>query len=224
MMHMSDDIPVPSVDNPRVPPALDKVVRTALAKKKADRFSNMRDMHRALAQSRNDVQDTPAPVMKTDPQMPAILVGVDELGRSSGAAPVRAAGATPAPAANDAFASEDALAIQPRWRTRRFVVGAAIVLGAVVGLALALRHPEPASESARAAAPAPAAAVPPVAPPPTREAAAPVTAQAAPIPTAADAAEPTTTGAKTNAGGKATTVKASKSHHRSVRRKDPVKW
>src|SRR4029077_11355875 len=76
MMHMSDDIPVPSTDNPRVPPALDKVVRTALAKKKADRFSNMRDMHRALAQSRNDVEDTPAPVMKTDPQMPAILLGV----------------------------------------------------------------------------------------------------------------------------------------------------
>jgi serine/threonine-protein kinase len=225
MMHMSDDIPVPSTDNPRVPPALDKVVRTALAKKKADRFANMRDMHRALAQSRNDVQDTPAPVMKTDPQMPAILLGVDELGRRSGAAPVRAAGATPAPAANDPFASPE-LAIQPRWRTRRFVVGAAIVLGAVVGLAIALRHPVPASESARAAAPAPAAAVPPVAPPPTREAAAPVTAQAAPIPTAADgdAAAQTTAAAKTNAGGRRTTAKASKSHHRSVQRKDPVKW
>ena len=226
MMHMSDDIPVPSTDNPRVPPALDKVVRTALAKKKTDRFSNMRDMHRALAQSRNDVQDTPAPVVKTDPQMPAILVGVDELGRSSGAAPVHAAGATPAPAANDAFASQDALAIQPRWRTRRFVVGAAIVLGAVVGLALALRHPAPTSESAAAAAPAPAAVVPSVAPAPTREAAAPVTAQAAPAPTAADddAAEPTTAAAKTKATGRSTTAKASKSHHRSVRRKDPVKW
>ncbi len=219
MMHMSDDIPVPSTDNPRVPPALDKVVRTALAKKKADRFANMRDMHRALAQSRNDVQDTPAPVMKTDPQMPAILLGVDGLGRPSGAARVQAAGATPVHPANDAFVSQNAPGI-PRSRMRRLVVGGAIVVGAVIGIAIALRHPAPASE----AAPAPAGAA--AASPPTREAAVPVTAQAAPIPTAADddAAEPTTTGAKTNAGGKATTVKASKSHHRSVRRKDPVKW
>ena len=118
MMHMSDEIPVPSTDNPRVPPALDKVVRTALAKKKTDRFASMRDMHRALAQSRNDVQDTPAPLMKTDPQMPAILLGVDELGRPSGAAPVRAAGATPAPAANE-HSPARRCAIQPRLRTRR---------------------------------------------------------------------------------------------------------
>jgi len=36
----------------------------ALAKKKTDRFASMRDMHRALAQARNDVQDTPAPQIK----------------------------------------------------------------------------------------------------------------------------------------------------------------
>src|SRR6185436_19753823 len=38
MMHMSDPIPVPSAENPRVPPSIDKVVVTALAKKKTDRF------------------------------------------------------------------------------------------------------------------------------------------------------------------------------------------
>src|SRR6476620_8933562 len=115
MMHMSDDIPVPSADNPRVPPALDKVVRTALAKKKTDRFANMRDMHRALAQSRNDVQDTPAPMLKTDPLLPAIVLGVDERGRrSSGAAPAAAAAATPVPAANDVFASPEAVVVRSR--------------------------------------------------------------------------------------------------------------
>jgi len=89
MMHMSDDIPVPSAENPRVKPAIDQVVRTALAKKKGDRFPSMRDMHRALAQARNDVQDTPAPMLKTDPQMPAIVLGVDDLARSPGASPAR---------------------------------------------------------------------------------------------------------------------------------------
>jgi hypothetical protein len=57
----------------------------------------MRDMHRALAQARNDVQDTPAPVMKTDPAMPAVVLGIDALdGRADrrvgrrAAVPVRA--------------------------------------------------------------------------------------------------------------------------------------
>src|SRR5436190_8583393 len=80
MMHMSDEIPVPSAENPRVPPALDQIVKTALAKKKGDRFRSMRDMNRALGQARNDVQDTPAPVMKTDPALPAVVMGVDALG------------------------------------------------------------------------------------------------------------------------------------------------
>ena len=68
MMHMSDDIPVPSAENPRVHAGASiKVVRTALAKKKADRFASMRDMHRALAQARNDVEDTPAPLHEDRP-------------------------------------------------------------------------------------------------------------------------------------------------------------
>jgi serine/threonine protein kinase len=225
MMHMSDDIPIPSADNPRVPPALDKVVRTALAKKKADRFANMRDMHRALAQSRNDVEDTPAPMMRTDPQFPAVVVGVDELGRPSGAAPVHVAGAMPPPATNDASASQPARAFPPRQRMRTFVVGGAIVLGAVAGIAIALRHPAPTADSVHAMAPAPA--LPVVAPASAaREGTAPVAAQVGPNPTAVDdeGADASASAAKANAGGKPTAAKAAKSHHRAVRRKDPAKW
>src|SRR5215471_4029600 len=76
MMHMNDEIPLPSKENPRVPAAIDQVIKTALAKKKADRFRSMRDMHRALAQSRNDVEDTPAPLMKTDPTLQAVVLPI----------------------------------------------------------------------------------------------------------------------------------------------------
>jgi len=227
MMHMSDDIPVPSTDNPRVPPALDRVVRTALAKKKADRFANMREMHRALAQSRNDVQDTPAPMLKTDPLIPAIVLGVDERGhRSLGAAPAALAGATPVHAANDVLASQ--VAVRSRRRMRTAVVGGAIALGAIAGIAVALRPPAaPAQVVGRPAVAAPLQVAPP--PPRSREAPTRVTAPAAPNPTAVDddAAEPTAAAAKTNAGGTEAAAKAtttSKPHHRSVRRKDPVKW
>src|SRR4029079_19503570 len=113
MMNMSVEISGPNAENPRVPPGIDKVVLKALAKKKTDRFASMRDMHRALAQARNDVQDTPAPMLKTDPQMPAIVLGVDDLARSPGASVTKpAVGALPA-AANDASASEDLMALRP---------------------------------------------------------------------------------------------------------------
>src|SRR5262245_14953616 len=75
MMHMSDEIPQASKESPRVSAAIDHVIRTALVKKKTDRFSSMREMHRALAQARNDVQDTPAPLFKTDPVLPAVVLG-----------------------------------------------------------------------------------------------------------------------------------------------------
>ena len=202
MMHMSDDIRVPSTDNPRVPPALDKVVCTALAKNKAERFATMRDMHRALAHSRNDVQDTPAPMLKTDPLLPAIVLGVDERGRrSSGAPPAAASVATPVHAANDVFASQEAVVVRSRGRMRAAVVGGAIVLAAIAGIAVVLRHPAAPAQAVGG----PAVAAPPqVAPPPrSREAPTPVTAHAAPNPTAVDdeAAEPTAAAAKTNAGG-----------------------
>ena len=220
MMHMSDDIPVPSAENKRVPPAIDKVVLKALAKKKADRFTSMRDMHRALAQSRNDVQDTPAPMLKTDPQMPAVVLGVDDLARPTGAPRAQAAaGALPA-AANDASASEDLLVVRPRRRLR-LAIAAAIVVGGVTGLVLALRHPGSTPEPAHAEAPA--VAPPAAAPPLTPEPAAGPTAQANANPAAAgDDDDAESTGKA--AGAKAAKVKAAKSHHRSVRRKDPVKW
>jgi hypothetical protein len=164
-------------------------------------------------------------MMKTDPQMPPILLGLDELGRRSGAAPASAPGGTPPAAGNDASASQLGVPVDPRRRMRRLVVAGAIALGAVAGLAIALRHPAPDSEPAHAAAPA-TAAVMPAAAPVAHEPAAPVTAQASPNPTGAedDAGEPTRTAANRNAGGKPTAVKASKPHHRSVRRKDPAKW
>ena len=56
MMHMQEAIPVPSAVNPRVPAAVDKVVTTAIAKNKGDRYASMRDMHRALAQARSEVR------------------------------------------------------------------------------------------------------------------------------------------------------------------------
>ena len=82
MMHMQDAIPVPSAENPRVPAAVDQVVTTALAKNKADRYASMRDMHRALAQARGEVEDTPAPMHRTDPALPAIVLGVDRAGQA----------------------------------------------------------------------------------------------------------------------------------------------
>jgi serine/threonine-protein kinase len=214
MMHMSDEIPVPSAENKRVPPAIDKVVLKALAKKKTDRFTSMRDMHRALAQARNDVQDTPAPMLKTDPQMPAVVLGVDDLARPTGAARAPQSGLPGA--ANDASAGDELLAVRPR-RLRTLAIAGAIVVGGVTGLVLALRHPGSTPEPAQAAAPpvAPRAAT---SPPPTREPAAGPTAQAPPTPAAAvddDGAEATEKPAK---------VKASKAHHRTPRRKDPVKW
>jgi len=220
MMHMSDEIPVPSAENPRVPPGIDKVVLKALAKKKTDRFASMRDMHRALAQARNDVQDTPAPMLKTDPQMPAIVLGVDDLARSPGASVTKpAVGALPA-AANDASASEDLMALRP-GRVRKLLIAGAIVVGGVTGLLLALRHSGSTAEPAHAAAPA--VAPPAVAPPqPPREAPGP-TAQAGPNPAGARDDDATASAGKA-AGGQATKVKAAKAHHRSVRRKDPVKW
>ena len=77
MMHMQEAIPVPSASNSRVPAAVDNVVTKAMAKSKGDRFASMRDMHRALAQARGEVEDTPAPTPRTDPALPAIVLGVD---------------------------------------------------------------------------------------------------------------------------------------------------
>jgi eukaryotic-like serine/threonine-protein kinase len=210
MMHMSDEIPVPSAENPRVPPAIDQVVKTALAKKKTDRFPSMRDMHRALAQARNGVQDTPAPTMKTDPVLPAVVIGVD--GQLSSALSAQAQGPR---VSQDAVGVPDAFTLPPRRRLRSIIVAGAIVLGVAGGITLALR-PGVSSEPPRVAAPVPASA----------PAAAPAEVRGAPGEAAAAAAddevaEPVAAKA---AQAKPAKVKASRSHHRSARRKDPVKW
>ncbi|HWJ55271.1 MAG TPA: protein kinase [Vicinamibacterales bacterium] len=245
MMHMSDGIPVPSADNARVPPSIDRVVLKALAKKKTDRYASMRDMHRALAQARNEVQDTPAPILKTDPAIPAVVLGVDELGRATDAAPA-VTGAPAAPAPNDLFSSERGLATPPRRRLRSAVVAGAILLGAVAGTILALRRPAATSQPPHVAAPV-VVAPPAVAPPPTvtspqppRDPAPGLAVEDAPNPAIADDGALPNAGAegakgakgahgkaaraKTGGSGNANGTKTSKSHHRSVRRKDPVKW
>jgi serine/threonine-protein kinase len=224
MMHMSDEIPLPSAANPRVPPAIDKVVLTALGKKKADRFPSMRDMHRALAQARNAVEDTPAPVTTTDPHMPSVVLGVDALAKPAAGAGTPGPTRTPAPALNDAAAGEQALHARTQRLVRYALIGGGVLVAAL-GFTLALRHPP--------SPPAPAAttaAVPPPVSPPTipalttsREtgatpAAAEIDDGTAQVPTAAKTA-PT--------DGKPAAPKlktAAKSHHRTPKRKDPVKW
>jgi eukaryotic-like serine/threonine-protein kinase len=238
MMHMSDDIPVPSAENPRVKPAIDQVVRTALAKKKGDRFPSMRDMHRALAQARNDVEDTPAPLHKTDPVLPAIVLGPD--GRLPPPPPTtgRAPEGTPSP--QDSLIAFEAVAPSPRRRIRSLVLAGIIAAGAAAGITLALRRPGATVEPRRIAAPAPTAQAPaapaaPVAPPTIAQPdeAPPPAGQAAPLPAAKDEeSQPPTTVAK---GGndeiksvrdaRPTKLKAAKSNrHAPKKRKDPVKW
>ena len=212
MMHMSDEIPVPSAENSRVPPGIDQVVKTALAKKKTDRFASMRDMHRALAQARNGVQDTPAPMVKTtDPALPAVVIGVD--GQLSSALSAQAQGPR---VSQDAVGVHDAFTLPPRRRLRSIIVGGAIALGVAGGITLALRRPGVSPEPPRVAAPAPTtmpAAAPAEAQGPPSEAAAPAADDEAAEPVVAKGAE-----------AKPAKAKASKSHRRSARRKDPVKW
>jgi eukaryotic-like serine/threonine-protein kinase len=240
MMHMSDEIPVPSADNPRVPPAIDRVVMTALAKKKGDRFPNMRDMHRALAQARNDVQDTPAPLIKTDPSLPAVVMGVD--GLADGRATARAASGSGAHRAGDTFAAVETVVPLPRRRLRSYVLAAIAAGGIAATITLALRRPGPTAEPAHPAATAPAAAA---APEPATGKPAPATASAAATESQQPAAGlpaqavalPTSGGeaaASGSAPGKELTKSAgekspklktaTKSHRRVARRKDPAKW
>jgi len=220
MMHMSDEIPVASAENSRVPPAIDQVIRTALAKKKADRYPSMREMNRALAQSRNAVQDTPAPQVRTDPQIPAVVLGAD--GEASFGAPDAGA----ARAAKDTFDSQPGLTTRPR--RRMLVIAGAVVVGGVAGF-IAIRHSGSTTPRAQVTA-TPAVVAPPtvaqpaaVAPPTAREPVAPSSAEPE---AAADDARLTT--AKNAADGtpkiKSTTIKSAKSHHKSARRKDPAKW
>jgi serine/threonine-protein kinase len=240
MMHMSDEIPRPSATNPRVTPAIEKVILTALAKKKSDRFASMRDMHRALAQARNDVQDTPAPLVMTDPALPAVVLGVDGLaiGRGTGSA-ARGSGAH---APGDTFVAVETFALAQRRRLRSYMLAGGIALGGValalaVGLWVAYRRPAGALEAAHAAAsgPAanPAAASMPAAPRQERpSAAAPAASGEEESPPTAPAAAGSETSpssaqprAQSQLGESRAKSKGAKSSHRHpARRKDPVKW
>jgi eukaryotic-like serine/threonine-protein kinase len=211
MMHMSDEIPVPSAENPRVPPAIDQVIKTALAKKKADRFPSMRDMHRALAQARNGVQDTPAPTVRTDPVLPAVVLGVD--GQISPALSAQARGPR---LSQDAVGVHDAVAVPPQRRWRSIIVAGVVALGVAGGITLAWRRPGVSSAPPRVAAPAP---VPVPVPAPAEAQGPPAEAAAAGPDDEADEAVATKV-----AEAKAAKAKASKSPRRAARRKDPVKW
>jgi hypothetical protein len=224
---------VPSAENPRVTPAIDQLVKTALAKKKGERFPSMRDMHRALAQARNDVQDTPAPLVKTDPALPAVVLGVDALG---GARPPAAPGAQPSnatPSPQDSLVAFEAFTPSQRRRLRSMLVAGAVVLGAIGGIVLALKRSGGTSAPQPVAIPAPAAAAtapPPAMMPPPAAGPTEPAANAETAPAAGDgdegAAAPTAPKVAAGASAKTTTGKhkAAKPHRHSAKRKDPVKW
>src|SRR5689334_640620 len=117
MMHMSDPIPVASSENARVPPAVDQVIKTALAKKKTDRYRSMRDMHLSLAQARHDIQYTPPPLIKTDPAMPAVVLGIDApvAARTTGGGARTTGGAS-----TDTLAAVETTAPSPRRRLKSY--------------------------------------------------------------------------------------------------------
>jgi hypothetical protein len=191
----------------------------------------MRDMNRALAQARNEVQDTPAPVMKTDPAMPAVVLGIDGLdGRATGASGGRAA--VPVRAPQDSIVAFEAFPPAPHRRLQSMVIAGATVVGIVLAITLGLRSGRTVQPPAVVA---PTAAAQPAVPGPP---ASPATAKVAQPAEAADpgssaetevlpasghgAARPTTAVAKTAA--KPTKLKAAKSHHHTAKRKDPAKW
>jgi serine/threonine-protein kinase len=235
MMHMSDPVPVPRAENPRVPASIDRIVVTALAKKKTDRFPSMRDMHRALAQARNEVHDTPAPLVKTDPALPAVVLGLDGLdARTPGASGARPA--VPARAPQDSIVAFEAFPPAPRRRLQSMVIAGSMVVGIVLAITLGLRFSAKTVQPPAVVAPTPAAAAAQPAPPgPQAPAAAAKVAEPAEaaepgpstqkevLPTSGhETTRPTTAVAKT--GAKPTKLKAAKSHHHASKRKDPVKW
>jgi len=210
MMHMQGDIPVPSAENSRVPASVDKVVTRALAKSKGDRFASMRDMHRALAQARGEVEDTPAPTPRTDPAMPAVVIGVESLAKR----PSQEQGQVldPMREMDSVFVPE----LRPRnAKVRLAAAGGALALVALVAIVLLTRRP--------AAKPGPAAG----APVPT----AVTNSQGAPQPPEPVEALPVVAGSDDGtapdpavAKAKSKASRTSKSRHHTSKRRDPVKW
>ena len=215
MMHMSDEIPVPSAENPRVKPAIDQVIKTALAKKKTDRFPSMRDMHRALAQARNDVEDTPAPRC-TGPTRCCPRSSSDSDGRLP--PPLPPGGRRPADS------------VSGTMRSRRRGAGASSPssspasssFGVAAGVTLALRRPG-ATVSRNGsphphATPAPA---PPAAPAPPRSA--PFSAAGAEETPPVDEA-PSATGESKSAAQSGQAKAGEVAPAWAAKRNDPVKW
>jgi len=201
MMHMQAEIPVPSALNPRVPASVDKVVTTALAKNKADRYASMRDMHRALAQARGEVEDTPAPTPRTDPALPAVVISVDSPAKPP-SKPASGQVLDPMREMDSVFVPE----LRPRnTRIRVITAGGALALAVVMAIVLVARRP--AAKPAAAPAPTVVANPPPQSPEPP---------EALPVDdgTATDAV----------AKGKSKPSKTSKSRHHTSKRRDPVKW
>ena len=232
MMHMSDAIPVPSAENARVPAAIDHVVVTALAKKKTERFASMRDMNRALAQARSEVQDTPSPLVKTDPTLPAVVVGVDGLGgRATNPSGARAA--VPARAPQDSVVAFEAFPPAPRRRLQSVVIAGSILVGSAAAIVVASRFSGKSAQPPAVVVPTPAAAARSAeaeAPPPPAAKAHEAAAEPPEAPVVPASSHENVEPAKLTkmvakaADGKPTKLKAAKSHHHGGKRKDPVKW
>ena len=204
MMHMQEAIPVPSAVNPRVPAAVDKVVTTAMAKAKADRYASMRDTHRALAMARSDVEDTPAPTPRTDPALPAVVINVESPAK-------RASGQVldPMREMDSVFVPE----LRPRiTRVRLIAAGGALALAVVVAIVLVARRP---SAKTAAGAHAPAVVTNPA---PPRE-------PSDVLPVVAGSDDGVALDAVAKGKSKASkTSTSSKSRHHSSKRRDPAKW
>jgi hypothetical protein len=193
----------------------------------------MRDMHRALAQARNNVEDTPAPTHRTDPVVPAVVLGVD--GNVPAGLAHQAEGGHPVRVSQDAVGVGGAFTLPPpRRRLRTFVIAGAVALGGIGGT-LAVRRTST-SEPPRLMGPAPAqAAERPAAPaaPAAPEAPAGSPVADAPVPAVADeeAAAPANPKVVASEPAEHKPVKHRSEKHKSVKsrgpstsRKDPVKW
>ena len=202
MMHMQEAIPVPSAVNSRVPAAVDKVVTKAMAKSKGDRYASMRDMHRALAQARGEVEDTPAPTPRTDPALPAVVISADSPAQraSAGRCWIRCARWTRCSCRSCGRATPASVCSRPaaRWRWRRW---SRSCWCAAAGA-------KPARRAARAARRH------------ESRAAAPAASEALPVVAGSDDGAALEAVAK----GKSKASRSSKSRHHASKRRDPAKW
>ena len=228
MMHMSDDDPGAERGEP-ARAAGHRPGRADRAREEEGRSVREHARHapRARAGAQRRRRTRRRRLMKTDPVLPPSCIGVDGWRRPS------ARGARAGPRADagrprrttHSLAGSEAVAPSSRRRCVSWS-RARSSLGGVGGITLALRRPGAgvgAAAPRRRPRPRPRAAV---APPPTREAAAPGPRRPRrfrPLPTTAPprSRRPPT---KPNAGGKAGEGEGGEVAPPAVRRKDPVKW